>query len=246
MKLDKFPKALWINLDKSIDRRRHMEKLLSDYNIEHIRIPAIDGTNPNNVEYKNICIPNNTISAPENACTCSHIKALKYFTENMEDDLVIIFEDDVSFEFLKFIPFNWSDLNNNFPKKYNVIQLAIINGSVNNYLIKSNPEMRYFSAAAYLITKAAAKKILEKYYDQKLNIIDLSKQGYGVADLMIFSIGDTYSIPIFTYLIADSTIHPDHVESHKEKKDTQLDMWVDITKNISTFDINKYFSKFEK
>lgn len=247
MILDGFPKILWINLDKSTKRRSYMEKLLNSYNLEHIRIPAIDGTNPKNLEFNNICIPNNNFSSMENACTCSHIMALKYFVENIRDDKIIIFEDDVSFEFLKFIPFNWSDLMNNLPKNYHVIQLAITHmRTINNYLIKTNPNMKYFCSAAYLITKTGAKKILERYYNPKIDKINLSEQQYITADSMILSVGNTYSIPIFTYKILDSLIHPLHLYIHRLSKKRQILIWMNIMNNLKTFDKNVYFSKFEK
>ena len=47
----------WINLDKSIDRKEYMVKLLNKQKIKNIRIPGIDGTNKNLIEklikYKN-------------------------------------------------------------------------------------------------------------------------------------------------------------------------------------------------
>ena len=118
MILDNFPKVLWINLDRSEKRRAHMEKLLA--NLDHTRISAIDAKGP---EFNNYCIAD--INSLENACTCSHLKALKYFVEETKENRIVIFEDDVSFEFLPFIPYNWSIFEKMLPDDYNVVQLAL-------------------------------------------------------------------------------------------------------------------------
>ncbi len=80
MILDNFPKVLWINLDQSKTRCSKMESLLNDNGICHTRIAAVDGVSQSGIEQmKIICHTSNKISYAENACTCSHLKALKYF-----------------------------------------------------------------------------------------------------------------------------------------------------------------------
>ncbi|XWV25748.1 glycosyltransferase family 25 [Tupanvirus soda lake] len=240
MILDSFPKVLWINLDRSRKRALYMEKLLSEYNITNTRIKAIDGVNIRDPELNNTCFINRTLTRPENACTCSHLKALKYFVENMEDDYVVVFEDDVSFEFLPLIPFNWSDLIKKLPKDFEVIQLAITheNGNIDNILVKTDPSMKYYCSAAYLITKIGAKKLLDRYYSKEYNKIILYSQEHVTADSMLLSTGATYSIPIFTYLTSESTIHPWHLKNHNQSKNQQLELW----KNNTKTNINDYFS----
>lgn len=247
MILDNFPRVLWINLDKSTRRKLYMEKLLNSHNIIHTRIKAIDGTNIYDQHLHTLCYINSRLTLAENACTCSHLIALKYFVENMEDDNIIIFEDDVSFEFLEYIPFNWSIFMKNLPEKFDIIQLAITyeNGYINNLLIKSDPAMKYYCSAAYLITKEAAKKILSKYYSNKFKKIILHSQEYATADSMISSTGATYSIPIFTYQTLESIIHPRHLINHNRTKTQQLNIWKKTMEN-KEFDIIKYFNNFEK
>lgn len=246
MILDHFPKVLWINLNKCEKRNTRMQKLLDSYNIIHTRIRAIDGTNLKNQELDSICVKNNILSNTENACTCSHIKAIEYFVKNISDDKIIIFEDDISFDFLPNIPFDWSVFENNLPKNYDIIQLAITNefNNVSNTLVKTNPNMKYFCSAAYLITKQAATKILEKYYPN--DKIDLALQKYATADSMISSTGNTYSIPIFTYQTYESTIHPSHLYNHNRSKIQQYILWKNTITNNKTFDLDTYFSKYPK
>lgn len=257
MLLDNFPKILWINLYRSQKRREYMESLLNKHNLINTRISAVDGKaildrlsskHIYDKEFNEICIQNIKWTSVENACTCSHIKALKYFVDNIPDDKVIIFEDDISFEFLKLIPFNWSELEANFPENFDVIQLAITyeKGSIGNLLIKTNPSMNYFCSAAYLVTKTGAKKLVEKYYNSDVNKIDLSTKEFVTADSMISSTGHTYSIPIFTYQTTESTIHPRHLYNHSRTKTQQYKLWKSIDDHPELFNKADYFAKFEK
>jgi GR25 family glycosyltransferase involved in LPS biosynthesis len=229
MILDNFPKALWINLDRCVDRRKYMETLLDKYQIEHTRIKAVDGLD--HIEMETICDINPRISMLENACTCSHILALKHFIEKMDDQQVVIFEDDISFEFLDLIPFNWSELEKTFPDDYDVIQLAITHEKyITTKLVKIDDTMKYYCSAAYLITRKAAQKILEDYYSEKLQKIILCGKQYANADAMILHNGNVYAIPIITYQITESTIHPYHIYIHMRAKKQQLNEWLKLTK----------------
>jgi len=248
MILDGFPQVLWINLDCSVRRRAYMEKLLNDYKIPNHRIKAIDGTNATDPELATICVTNDKLSLPENACTCSHLNAMSYFVENMSDNEIIIFEDDVSFEFLKFIPFDWSEFVSKLPLAYEIIQLAITHetGHIDNTLVKIDPMKKYYCSAAYLITKQAANKILNQYYSPTLNKYDLSTKQYATADSMISGTDATYSMPIFTYLTNDSTIHPRHLYLHNRSKQQQYHLWKNTMDNIVKFDKTEYFNNFPK
>ena len=218
MFLDSFPKVLWINLDRSEKRRKYMEELLNDHKIEHTRIPAIDGMN----DISKYCVPSIFISTYANACTSSHMKALQYFVDNVEDDRVIIFEDDVSFEFLPYISSNWSEFEKILPDDYNVVQLAVI--AEHPITTDLTQYLGYSSAAAYLIRKKAASKILRNYVlDGKVN---LRWTLYPVSEHAVYRLPHVYSIPIFTYLNEDSTIHNDHLDLHKKSKNQQYQAWL--------------------
>lgn len=246
MYLDSFPRVLWINLNKSIKRRIYMENILMEYNINAIRIDAIDGTNRINPNLDNICIANSDYSSVENACTCSHLLAMKYFVENMEDDKVVIFEDDVSFDFLKYIPYNWSDFEKHLPNDYEIIQLAITHekNKIYNYLVKFDMDLSYYCSVAYLITKSCATKILNQYYSEEHNKFDLSQKIHVTADSIITKTCQTYCIPIFTYQTTDSIIHPRHLYNHRISKAKQLEMWKKTHYHLNTLDLDEYFTKF--
>ena len=225
MILDNFPRVLWINLDRSAERRSYMEMLLDSHGLNHARIKATDGRNRK--ELFDVCRINRKITLPENACTCSHLSALKYFIDNLSEERIIIFEDDVSFDFLELVPYNWSEFEASLPKDYGMIQLAITrnNHVYQNILTTTNPTSGNYCSAAYLIQRTAALSLLEKYFSKELGTYDLSAQEHATADAMITSVDNAYCIPLFTYVIKGSTIHPMHVYNHKKAREAQFTMW---------------------
>ena len=84
----------WINLNKRIDRKQYMEKILM-YN-HHIRIDAIDGNadlNKYNTIFNNKKLINSNGAL---GCMMSHIKAMNNFLQNSKDtnQFCFIAEDD--------------------------------------------------------------------------------------------------------------------------------------------------------
>ncbi|MEM0353967.1 MAG: glycosyltransferase family 25 protein [Thermoplasmata archaeon] len=244
MILDNFPKVLWINLERSVDRRRYMENLLNQYKLSHTRIEAVDGFSIHNKEYVSCCRRNRSIRNVENACTCSHLKALKFFLEKMDDERIVVFEDDVTFEFLEYIPFNWSEFEKNLPRDYHVVQLAIFSttSEVECKLVKWNPQKKYYGTVAYLMKRVAAEKLLKIYFSERLRMFDLSDK-IALADMAIYSIGHAYSIPIFSYL-ANSIIHPSFNNQYMIYKTLQKEVWKKISED-KNFNLKKIFELLE-
>lgn len=244
MKLENFPKCLWINLDRSNTRRKHMENLCAKYKIENHRIAAVDAKNPESI--RKVC----NYRSPHFkylAITLSRLKAIKYFLENMPDEKrVIIFEDDVSFEYLNMIPYDWTDFENNLPSDYGIIQLALIckkpdKKPVHPWLHPRSINYNHSSLAAVMITREAAQKIHNIYYDTKTNKYNLVCTNTGALPYYIYNACKTYAIPIFTYLGTDSTVH-NHLKEHNKSKKYIKDVWQNFTKN--KVDLPAYFAKF--
>ena len=107
---------------------------------------------------------------------------------------------------------------------------------------KINPSMDYYSTAAYLISKQGARKLFDKYHSKKFNKFDLKSQVHATADAMIADTGNTYSVPIFTYLTNESTIHASHLELHKKSKTQQYELWKNVALHYNSWE---YFAKFQ-
>ena len=233
MLLDNFPFVLWINLDRSIERRATMEAQLDTHKLSNTRIQAIDATDT--ALMASVCIPNPNQSLAVNACICSHLKALRYFVEETREPRVVIFEDDADFAFLPFILFSWSEFESYLPANWGLVQLAItyLRGRVEHTLTPVNPSKRYYCAAAYMITRKSAQLLLDCYYSKVTKMYSIINQPFATADSMIVSVPKAYAIPIFTYGTSESTIHSDHLSWHSQSKHKQLAHWLFIKKNWS-------------
>ena len=101
--LDNIDIIYWINLDRSENRRKNMEKLLEKINIKNERIKAVDGKfEPDeNIYGKFINQGNNRSSKIEYACLLSHLNTIKKFSDSPYE-LALILEDDLSLEYTKY------------------------------------------------------------------------------------------------------------------------------------------------
>lgn len=221
----------WINLDRRPDRKQHMEKMLIN-NIENsVRIQAVD--------YKNNFHPYNVIGHPRVipgliACTCSHIKALDYFLENSHDEYCFIAEDDISNEYYTY----WQEKHYEYLKSssYDILQLQTTADTFNNNNLI--PEKRSNSGAAfYKISRKIAEKIITMHFNKESQTFNLSNHNYPVPDNLIWRYGETYMLPMFSYLdVQDSDTSDENTMDHywtnffKNAKDKYLNMW----KNISS------------
>ena len=177
-----YPKIFVINLKKSVDRKKHMEKVLSELPIKVEFVEAIDGKELSDEEifqvYDEACKKNLSVSLTkgEIGCFLSHIKVWKKIKKQklkevfiMEDDIVI--KDKKAFlEILK--------NRNCFPKNWEIVLFAhgcsryTGQGNETSFLFysfkiyKQYKLKRFLGPAAgtlgYLLNQKAVEKLLKK------------------------------------------------------------------------------------
>lgn len=222
----------WINLDRRPDRKQHMERLLINNQENSFRIQAVD--------YANNFYPYNVIKHPklkdgEHGCTSSHIKALSYFLENTSDEFCFITEDDLSNKYSAY----WQDKHFEYLRtgSYEILQLQTTTDCFNN--VDFIPENKSSSGAAfYKIHRKIATKIVENHFDKKTLTINFTSHHHPVADLFIWSFGDTYLLPMFTYVdVKDSDTTPSNndlngkwIRFFQNAKNKYLYMWQNLPK----------------
>jgi hypothetical protein len=188
----------WINLDRRPDRRTYMEEILINNQGNNFRISAID--------YKNNFKPYNVIkhtrlNGGEHGCACSHIKALHYFLSTCDDKYCFIAEDDL----LDIYSNYWNKEHYNILKdsKYNILQLQTTTDIYNNNEGTMAPEnIQSNGATIYRIHRNIAEKIINNHYDNTSLTINLSNHNYPVADNLIWTYGNVYLLPMFSYVDA--------------------------------------------
>ena len=187
-KLNGIGPILWINLDTEVDRQQHMNDLFNFYGIESTRISAIDGRGNNDVSEFLVGKWPELITPGELACTMSHLKAIKHFYENTSDEYALIFEDDIVFDTAKYWNFTWKDFVALLPQYWDCVQLTTIcTGNIHvclhHYFIND------FSAAAYLITRHHAAKIVRNHIRGDKFKLDTGVKPRAVSEDTIFGSG---------------------------------------------------------
>ncbi len=225
-KLKNLPLVLWLNLDSDLHRREYMESQFKYWEIEnHTRISGYDGREDDVCQFLSGRAPDN-MTQNEIGCCMSHLKAIKYFYENTDLDHVLILEDDVMFDTVRYWDFTWRDFTSRLPHDWDCVQLTTIcTGNIHvqlhHYFIND------FSAAAYLITRHHASKILKNHTRGEKYKLDNGVKPRAVSEDTIFGSGKTYSIPLLLYrLDLGSAIHPEHIDIfHKNSHNAIMDFW---------------------
>lgn len=201
----------YINLENRTDRNNLFLKQMKENNIQnYFRINAFSKNDVLSEKY--------AMSKQEIACSISHMMALTKFILS-DDDFAIICEDDIDLS-------NSNKINFSFVEKFNYlkdsllcIQTSIATRNEVNINFKIHKRSFWdFGTMSYIINKKYAKVLLNKYFlDNKESFYNFIAKKVEdprggiiktrpVADELIYSLTETLSIPIFTYMLIESDI----------------------------------------
>ena len=259
-------KHYWINMERSLDRRKFMESQFFKYGIENYRISA---ETPETIKAHDYTIIRNADSmdctTPEEiACILSHLKAIQQgyddgcvgdggCDDGGEDAYFCVLEDDITL-----LNIDFGKILNYINKKKEgvgdvadvevlqlytsshpvVIQLYnecfLKNGDGGNVIVKRTES--YPGAVYYLVSRKAARKILDAYVVSK-NKYDLSYSSWTAADNIIYAPVSSY---VITYPVAitdiafGSTLHPEHLPNHENCNNIIRHIW-NVNNRLSLF-----------
>jgi hypothetical protein len=233
-KLDGFGPVYVINMERSTERKQYIQEHFEKYKISNYYfVDAIDGSKQNvNDMLVNSVSP--ILSDGEAACSVSHIKAINQWLQESDSEYAIIAEDDVSFETVDFWDFTWKDFLSSVNKKYDILQMAIIN----NFIVNPRLHLREYldwSASAYLIKRSFAEKIINRHLVDGKYVLGINRLK-SLSEGLLYTNGVCYSIPLFTYSTdLGSNLNPEHVNTiHLRSKNQVLEYW----KNNKTFKLD--------
>jgi GR25 family glycosyltransferase involved in LPS biosynthesis len=234
---------VWINLDRSPQRKEYMKNLLKDINIPNFRISAIDGKAYKDIKsiYGDIPLEKN-LSDSEIACTLSHIKAINYL-KNIPGDYFIVCEDDISFNNIVLFDKNLKTIIKECPK-FDILMLnktykkpiCDIYAKWHDYYIKF-PFDHIASSVCYVISRSGINKIIKNAEYINNNNFKLNKNiRLDVSDVYIYINLDTYvyKYDYISTLLEESTIHNNHLDYHKNNDDFQFGV---ILKDFYNYDL---------
>ena len=238
--------VLYINLDRSLNRKKIMEKQLSIYSKHFERISAIDGKKIKNKmkdEIDGLKFINyfEHLTVYEIGCTLSHLKAIKKGYD-LGYEIFIVMEDDCCCSLSMFWNAKLSDIVKLAPNDWKVLQVCIISNHCKETeakFKKHNANKPCWSNAAVIYNREGARNILNKVLDQDIFFIRKFDKNnkliseVGAADYYIYNLANSYyyTLPLFIPLdmMVNSTIHRSHEKVH-------------IISTINT--LNNYFKLF--
>jgi len=230
----------YINLDRCTDRRNYMEKMFKDpmfQGIEIERVEGMDGKTERMEDFLDfhLCQKHPRMINTEFACTISHFRAIHQFAMT-DDPIALIVEDDLSLEFVPYWKETMGELIRGAPPDWEILQLSYILFS-HYHTEKYDPwEMskNYCGTAAYLITNAAAKRLITylcRFSSPAMPKYCIGSEYpyYHQADRFLYCFFKTYSIncsPFTPNVNNDSLINEEHLEHHIVSKEKTKKMYL--------------------
>lgn len=164
-KVKNFPSINFISVVESQERRNVLYNSFKKYNISSNITPHIyEKYSDNDVSVIDGPILNHTGKGP----VTSHLKAIKKWYENTNEEYTLFCEDDLSLDTVKYWNFNWEDFFNALPQNWDLVQLCLIRDDM---FLFFDPDVKLrnrcwcdWSAAAYLITRKHAKNLIDYYF----------------------------------------------------------------------------------
>jgi GR25 family glycosyltransferase involved in LPS biosynthesis len=213
----------YINLDRSPERDRYIRHEFGRYDLQPIRIPAVDGrkivhTSSGVVDGTRFRVDCN-ISPSELGCTLSHLKAIKKaHTDGHE--MALVFEDDVSLELVRHWDVTIEELCRSAGSEWDIIHMSAY---LRNVSPLSSPLTLHrgaaWSTAGYLIHRRGMRKILDTTTRSDGGIVMESKKS-AVADSFLYNTVHTM-IPNRVFFVTfnslasmNSVIHSKHNNMH--------------------------------
>ena len=242
MKLENFPPVYYISLEESQDRREKLEHQFIENGITNFKSLISKRFN----ECDDIVTGplSDKMKSTTKGAVISHLKNIKRWIEETDDEYAIFFEDDVSFETVDYWNFSWNDFINELPGDWEAIQLMWIRFGIGVIEFRERfPDD--WSAAAFMITRDYGKKLIDKYVinSNEFNF-DLGSK-VPVVESILYSLGKVYTFPLFVEDVSipstfvqspefeDNLIKDGQGEFHHESYERISSWWKSVAKRKS-------------
>jgi hypothetical protein len=256
-KLKGLPRVNFTSLKESEDRREYMRTMLSEHGVTNYSIYETERFV--NTGIKVTGKYDWAVNDAEKGVASSHIlNILKWYNET-DEEYGFFTEDDVSFDTVNYWTFGWEDFILRLPKNWEMVQLLRINPyQTMDYKEENGLKIRKRNwcdwGCHYIITREAAKKILDRVVIDEKNLnFNLEWDLHPFPENVLFynledCLNTVYTVPFFVEnLKFKSTFiteyekqgRTDYDVEHGAKLDQYLsskncmDMWVNHGKEYS-------------
>ena len=215
-----------LNVKSREDRRAHIESEFAKYSVTNFQFhECVDANTANMLDY---IAPYESLplSAGELACGISHLHAIRDWLATSSTDYAIIVEDDLSLDTVQYWQWDWTGFLNLIESKYDMLQLAIINGGDINTSIHFR-EARDWSASCYLVTRSWGEKLMTKYFkDGKIHFPSISREKI-VPEGLVYGEAICLSFPLFISKesLGESISKVNAATVHQKSWDQAMEFW---------------------
>ena len=195
-KLENFPSVNYITLEESVERQDNIESQFAKYNIVPKSLVSKRYSESDDIVKGNFV---HSMDPGTIGCAVSHLKTIKKWYQETDEDYAFFCEDDLSLETVEHWNFTWEEFVESIPDDADCVQLLRLreNGSYSDFRIRKR-EWNDWSVTAYIITREYAKKIIDEHCIGNEYHLDLKGQScMPLVEYIIFNHGITYSVPLF-------------------------------------------------
>lgn len=246
-KLENFPSVYYVSLEECKDRQENIERQFAEY-----------GITPTPIISKRFAESDDEITGKfldqlnegTTGCVISHLKAIRKWYEETDEDYAFFCEDDLSLETIPYWDFTWEEFIETIPENACCVQLLVIRKNYETFDLRKRL-WDDWSGTAYIITRDYAKILVEHYcLEEKRFHLELPGSGNVLVPLLENVLFKTledvcYTIPLFVEDTRfNSTFSPeDDKEVNNGQKNGHIqahDVVIEYWKNkMKTFTITK-------
>ena len=246
IKLLDFPSVNYISLDESVERRESLRSQFFHCGVDGTRglISRRFKDSDDKVYGEQLHIlDDGTIG-----CVVSHIKMIKKWYEETNEDYAFFCEDDLSLETVQYWNFTWNDFVQSLPEDAECVQLCCIKTNYGEIKLKER-SMYDWSVTAYILTRDYARKIIERYCDGDSYRLEISGTNFYPMpeNVLFYGLGKVYSVNLFvedqnltSTFYGHTDLQSENKEYHQETYRYVIDWW----KNNSNLKLSEIVSDF--
>jgi FkbM family methyltransferase len=195
-KLDNFPTVYYMSLEESSARRKNLIDKFNDHGVANLK----------GIISKRFAESNDVVTGKyayqlndgTKGCIVSHLKALRDWYFNSNEDYAFFCEDDISLETIDYWDFTWNEFMNNLPSDWQFVQLLIIRDQFDTFEIRERYWDDWAASTAYIIKRDYAKYIIDAYcigntYHLEIPGIEIMPLG---ENILSSGPGKKYAIPL--------------------------------------------------
>jgi glycosyltransferase involved in cell wall biosynthesis len=243
-KLDGFPSVYYVSLEECKDRQDNIEKQFAEY-----------GITPTSIISKRFAESDDEITGKfldqmnggTTGCVISHLKAIRKWYEETDEDYAFFCEDDLSLETVHYWDFTWEEFVETIPEGTCCVQLLVIRKDYETFDLRKRL-WDDWAGTAYIITRDYAKILVENYcLGEKRFHLELPGTGNVLVPLLENVLFETledvcYTIPLFVEDIGfgttfspedDKDVNGTQKNGHSKAHDIVLNYWKNKMKSFT-------------